>query len=312
MGEFTTADDWSERVAARMEDPERFLREIRELREDPTSHPMVEFRVAATDATYQRFVRPISGPDGEVIGTVRLLRDMTAERAAERAKDDLMAAVSHELRTPLASILGFAELLETRQLDDAVQRRYAGTIHQEARRLTALVDDLIDLRLVEEGRLALTTEPVDVGELVREQAALFARRADHHSIDVDVADGPLVARGDRLRLAQVFSNLLSNAIKYSPGRRCGARRRDGGQRQRARLRRRRGHRHPGRAAVAPLRALLPRRPPVHPPHRRQRHRPGPDARARARPGRRDRVREHRGRRARRSGSTSRSAAPARG
>ena len=87
---------------------------------------------------------------------MRLLRDMTAERAAERAKDDLMAAVSHELRTPLASILGFAELLETRQLDDAVQRRYAGTIHQEARRLTALVDDLIDLRLVEEGRLALT------------------------------------------------------------------------------------------------------------------------------------------------------------
>ena len=216
MGEFTTADDWSERVAARMEDPERFLREIRELRADPTSHPMVEFRVAATDATYQRFVRPIAGPDGDVIGTVRLLRDMTAERAAERAKDDLMAAVSHELRTPLASILGFAELLETRQLDDAVQRRYAGTIHQEARRLTALVDDLIDLRLVEEGRLALTTEPVDVGELVREQAALFARRADRHSIDVDVADGPLVARGDRLRLAQVFSNLLSNAIKYSP------------------------------------------------------------------------------------------------
>jgi signal transduction histidine kinase len=216
MSQFTTADDWSERVAARMEDPERFLREIRELRQDPTSHPMVEFRVAATDATYQRFVRPISGPDGEIIGTVRLLRDMTAERAAERAKDDLMAAVSHELRTPLASILGFAELLETRQLDEAVQRRYAGTIHQEARRLTALVDDLIDLRLVEEGRLALSTEPVDVGELVREQAALFARRADRHSIDVDVADGPLIAQADRLRLAQVFSNLMSNAIKYSP------------------------------------------------------------------------------------------------
>ncbi len=216
MGDFTTADDWSERVAARMEDPERFLREIRELREDPASHPVVEFRVSATDSTYQRFVRPISSPGGEVIGTVRLLRDMTAERAAERAKDDLMAAVSHELRTPLASILGFAELLETRQLDDAVQRRYAGTIHQEARRLTALVDDLIDLRLVEEGRLALTTEPVDVGELVREQAALFARRADQHSIDVDVADGPLIANADRLRLAQVFSNLLSNAIKYSP------------------------------------------------------------------------------------------------
>ena len=93
MGDFTTADDWSERVAARMEDPERFLREIRELREDPASHPVVEFRVSATDSTYQRFVRPISSPGGEVIGTVRLLRDMSAERAAERAKDDLMAAV---------------------------------------------------------------------------------------------------------------------------------------------------------------------------------------------------------------------------
>jgi signal transduction histidine kinase len=190
----------------------------------------VEFTVVETQRAYQRFVRPISRADGSIIGTVRLLRDVTAERAAERAKDDLMAAVSHELRTPLASILGFAELLETRELDGAVQRRYATTIHQEARRLTALVDDLIDLRLVEQGRLALALEPGDVAGLLREQVELFARRAERHEIEVDAPATPLVTNVDRLRLGQIVGNLLSNAIKYSPegGRiRASAERRDG-------------------------------------------------------------------------------------
>jgi signal transduction histidine kinase/CHASE3 domain sensor protein len=216
MLSFTEQPGWAERIAARMVEPQRFLQELAELRDDPLSHPAVEFTVRDSQRTYMRIVRPIERGDGTPIGTLRLLRDVTAERSAQRAKDDLMAAVSHELRTPLASILGFAELLETRELDGPVQRRYAATIHQEARRLTALVDDLIDLRLVEQGRLALSPEPVDVAGLLREQAEGFARRAERHEITVDAPAEPVMAEVDRLRLGQVLANLMSNAIKYSP------------------------------------------------------------------------------------------------
>jgi signal transduction histidine kinase len=127
-----------------------------------------------------------------------------------------MASVSHELRTPLASILGFAELLDTRELDAAAVRRYVHVIHREARRLASLVDDLIDLRFVEQGRLALTLEPVDVVEVAHEQAALAAGQSDLHRVEVVADEQPLVAVVDRLRLGQILANLLSNAIKYSP------------------------------------------------------------------------------------------------
>jgi signal transduction histidine kinase len=216
MVELTATPGWRELVAARMVDPERFLEELRILEIDPNAMPYEEFEVRETGQCFQRFVRPIDLPGGERVGTVRVLRDITAQRAAERAKDDLMAAVSHELRTPLASILGFAELLETRLLEPETQARYARTIHQEARRLTSLVDDLIDLRLVEEGRLALAPEPTDVAELLREQVELAARRSHAHRLVVETGEEPIVAVVDGLRLGQVLANMLSNAVKYSP------------------------------------------------------------------------------------------------
>jgi signal transduction histidine kinase/CHASE3 domain sensor protein len=197
-------------------EPEAYLHALEELLQRPERVHEFTYHVPRIGRTFLRVTAPVREAAGAVLGTLVLTRDVTAERAAERAKDDLMAAVSHELRTPLASILGFAELLETRELDGRVQRRYAGTIHQEARRLTALVDDLIDLRLVEQGRLALAPERVDVSQLLREQVELFARRSEAHELTVDTPDAPVVAIVDRLRLGQVLANLLSNAIKYSP------------------------------------------------------------------------------------------------
>jgi signal transduction histidine kinase len=136
-------------------------------------------------------------------------------RESERLKSELISIVSHELRTPLASILGFTALLRQRELDDASQRRYLEIVDDQGRRLAALLNDFLDAQRVDEGRLDLVFEPIDLAVLLRKQAQLFVGQSDRHAIRVSVPSS-LPVRGDPNRLAQVVANLLSNAIKYSP------------------------------------------------------------------------------------------------
>src|SRR5207244_877007 len=110
------------------------------------------------------------------------LREVTAERQAERLKNDLMATVSHELRTPLASVLGFTELLIARDPDADTRAEYLQTIHTEGRRLSAMISEFLDLQRIEEGKLQLALEPLDLGELLREQVALYAAQSDDHTL----------------------------------------------------------------------------------------------------------------------------------
>jgi len=137
-------------------------------------------------------------------------------RESERLKSELISIVSHELRTPLASILGFTTLLRDRDFDEESRRRYLEIIHDASRRLNTLVNDFLDAQRIEEGRLELTFETLDLQRLLAEQVRLFAGQSERHDIDLEAAAHPLPVRGDRERLAQVLGNLLSNAIKYSP------------------------------------------------------------------------------------------------
>jgi signal transduction histidine kinase len=137
-------------------------------------------------------------------------------RESERLKSELVSIVSHELRTPLASVLGFTSLLLTRDFDEETRQRYLGIVDAQARRLGSLIDDFLDARRLEQGKLELNRERVELGALLREQADLFYGQSDRHRLHVDIPAEPLTVRGDRDRLAQVIGNLLSNAIKYSP------------------------------------------------------------------------------------------------
>jgi signal transduction histidine kinase len=137
-------------------------------------------------------------------------------RESERMKSELVSIVSHELRTPLASVLGFTSLLMTREFDEETRYRYLGIVDAQARRLGSLIDDFLDARRLEQGKLELAREPIDVAGLLREQAELFGGQSERHSVEVALPPEPLPVRGDRDRLAQVIGNLLSNAIKYSP------------------------------------------------------------------------------------------------
>src|SRR5919201_3771172 len=151
-------------------------------------------------------------------------------RESERAKAELVSVVAQELRTPLASVLGFTSLLLQREVPPEERRQYLGIIEAQGRRLASLVNDFLDVEQLEEGKLLLAHELVDIGRIVREQAQLFAGQSPDHLVDVSLPEGPLAVRGDPNRLTQVVANLLSNAIKYSPsggivrvaGRRNGA------------------------------------------------------------------------------------------
>jgi signal transduction histidine kinase len=171
-----------------------------------------------------------TGP-GEVGELTRSFNDMTSRleqrnaqlaeqnarlQESERLKAELISIVSHELRTPLASVLGFTSLLLQRDFEDGERRRYLEIVDAQSRRLSDLLNDFLDAQHIEEGRLEMSFEPLDLAALLREQAQLFAGQSEAHEIHLDLDDEPFLIVGDRDRLGQVLANLLSNAIKYSP------------------------------------------------------------------------------------------------
>lgn len=144
------------------------------------------------------------------------LRDITERRQIESLKEELVATVSHELRTPLTSLRGFAELLLEREFPPEKAKHFLGMIRDEATRLARLVDDFLDLKTLEFGRLVGEPRPVALLDAVERAAASLGGLSPSHVLTVDVPDSvpPLAADPDRLH--QVLTNLLSNAIKFSP------------------------------------------------------------------------------------------------
>jgi signal transduction histidine kinase len=137
-------------------------------------------------------------------------------RESERLKSDLVNTVSHELRTPLSAVLGFTRLLLTRDFDSETRRHYLGIVDAQARRLSELIDEFLDVRRIEEGRFERAQELIDMAPLLQEEAQLYSAQSPKHQLALELPDAPLPVMGNPDRLRQVIGNLLSNAIKYSP------------------------------------------------------------------------------------------------
>lgn len=156
---------------------------------------------------------------GQVQAVVIVLYDVTQTRMMEQVHKDFVANVSHELRTPVASVRAMAETIADAGADDdpEMTREFLGTIIGETERLTALLDDLLQLARMESGHRLIAPELTDISEVVRHvtQRVIAPIAAKDQSLILDLPDA-LEALVDRAALIQVLVNLLDNARKYSP------------------------------------------------------------------------------------------------
>jgi signal transduction histidine kinase/HAMP domain-containing protein len=140
-------------------------------------------------------------------------------RRASRLKDHFLQNVNHELRTPLTAIVGWTDLFEEEDIDPKTTRRGIRQIHQSARVLLALIDDLLDLARLDRGALTLSLKSVSLSEVVQRSLETVRLMAEARGVVLILAPLPEPmppVRADPLRVQQILWNLLANAIQFTP------------------------------------------------------------------------------------------------
>jgi PAS domain S-box-containing protein len=152
---------------------------------------------------------------------IELQDAMSAAEKANLAKSDFLSSMSHELRTPLSAILGFAQLIESGQPPPTPsQKRSVDQILLAGWYLLKLINEILDLALIESGKMSLSPEPISLAEVMHACEDMVGPQADKRGITVDfrALEANYFVKADRTRIKQILLNLLSNAIKYnSPG-----------------------------------------------------------------------------------------------
>jgi two-component system phosphate regulon sensor histidine kinase PhoR len=144
--------------------------------------------------------------------------DRSEAHAAEQMRVNFVANASHELRTPLATLVGYAETLREQAdaLDAPTRDRFTAIVHEEARRMQQLVEDLISLSRIEAERFSRPRETLPLAPLVEQAGAACRSAADERgcALIVETQEGLPPVTGDRSELLQLLDNLISNAIRY--------------------------------------------------------------------------------------------------
>ncbi len=216
-----------------------------------------EFRIITTDGV-ERWIYAHSSPmrdnNGNVIGHVGTVEDITARKIAEaehieliraqaaraeaeaanRLKDEFLAVLSHELRTPLNSILGWAKLLQRQKFDEKNVARGLEIVERNALLQTQLINDILDVSRIMRGKLRLNLTPVNLESLVLQTVSAARVEAETKKLHLDCViesfpealttrvdsdihhSSSYIVTGDINRLQQIVGNLLGNALKFTP------------------------------------------------------------------------------------------------
>ena len=211
--------------------------ELTHIRKDGTRFPAVVSVTALRDANEAIIGYLLIGTDNTARQQIETERERTdsllryknveleqARVAAEKAnlaKSEFLSSMSHELRTPLNAILGFAQIMESGSPPPPpAQKRNLEKILKSGWYLLELINEILDLAMIESGKVVLSNEPVSLAEVLRECRTMVEPQSHKRGLHMMFAqlETPYFVTADRTRLKQVFVNLLSNAIKYNrPG-----------------------------------------------------------------------------------------------
>ena len=161
---------------------------------------------------------PLYDADSRLLNVVVSVVDITRFREAEQLKSTFVSVISHELKTPVALIKGYASTLRRPDASWTAETLADGlnVIEEEADRLHALIDNLLDASRIQAGGFKLDLGEVDLRKLAQKVVDGFRLQTEHHQFELDFADDLPLALADEARIRQVLDNLVSNAIKYSP------------------------------------------------------------------------------------------------
>ena len=160
----------------------------------------------------------VQSREGVKSGVVITFIDITREREIDRMKSEFIKTAAHELRTPLTTVMGYAELLLSREPIDSVQQReFLACILEEAENLERIVDDLFHLSRIENGRvMELRRTQCDLHNTIEHCAELYRRECRDHRFETALPPEPAFLYMDCERIGRVLENLVGNAVKYSP------------------------------------------------------------------------------------------------
>ena len=162
------------------------------------------------------YVSPLEH-ENESIGAVALLEDITELRNLEQMRTDFAANVTHELKTPLTSIKGFVETLQAGAIEDPeMAKRFLDIISMEADRLTRLINDVLSLSSMENGRVRVTTERLSLGKHAQDVCLMLENSARQKNIALSIEAGEdTFVNANQDHVKQLLINLIDNAIKYT-------------------------------------------------------------------------------------------------
>ncbi|NJL34122.1 MAG: GAF domain-containing protein [Chloroflexaceae bacterium] len=163
----------------------------------------------------------VRGLDGQIYGDVAVLRDITPEIEADRAKRRFISQVSHELRTPLTSISGYIDLLRLGAGGPLNQEQHEliNVVRTNIKRLRGLVDDILEISRFESGKtvIDLVIKPIDIGVIINDvvRSLRIEGEKKNMQVTVNVQENLPFVQADEKRITQIIFNLFSNAIKYT-------------------------------------------------------------------------------------------------